>query len=55
MDPAVMLIPKLTVVYLLAVSQVVLGNGQIIQPLSKALPRELHHGSTDGLILQRLG
>lgn len=36
-----------------AVSQV-FGNGQIIQPVAEALPRELYHGSTDGLILLRL-
>ena len=32
----------------------VLGNGAPIPPVSEALPRELYHGSTDGLILLRL-
>ena len=36
-----------------AVSQV-FGKGQTIQPVAEALPRELYHGSTDGLILLRL-
>ena len=32
----------------------VLGDGNPVQPVAEALPRELYHGSTDGLISLRL-